>query len=301
MSSNNPRIHEIRSKSVAILSKDIHFIIHSNRLHRQVLYSRSTGGSNTTFAKDYLVASAIAEAASDYDSDYITRDEAVEAVAECIRSLEKESKEVRSEIGKVYRDDLGEREARATGETFEDVDLGLETDAYARKAAEKSNKGKSINFSGNVFGNYQTMEFHLNNLFDGGLTELANKAQNETITDDERVILDAVEDAKDRAMASGDVSAEVDGRTNLDSLGEGVRKDSEDAYRNREVQSSMETVEQISDARRASPSDIRSIRHNGLVSTSTGAFSASWDGYFASDADTSEYSTGISWDDLGSR
>jgi len=269
---------------VKFIESFMHELQHAVQYIENQKGNRIATGANIDYAKNYLSIEALKKTASLVASGELSKDDAIHKAAVDIRKVLADDNAARA----VYEDDLGETEARTTGRGYVDTLLypdQIDADYLADEAASLHSKIPPF-----VIGeNYDGSAIITDAIEKLGLVSLDNlqkKADSGDINADERVILDAA--IKSRNLRESQVKRSATPRGGAGS-----------------VQSDLE------DDRRGAAGTVQSVQGNGSsTSGNYGGVQASsrehrvlntWDGYFASDADASEYSTGISWDDLGSR
>ena len=106
-----------------------------------------------------------------------------------------------SAVYEAYRSDLGEQEAYSTGTGYADLSVGALEDSELSDGARSLHNLTPPIISGNIPDSYAIIQSALENLGYLGIDNLRSKAQDETITANERVILDAAEYVERKAKA----------------------------------------------------------------------------------------------------
>ena len=160
-------------------------------------------GSSLESSYAYIVASELQRVANEVERGSLTQEQAVADAASVIRLAVPSPNHVyrSSAVYEAYRSDLGEQEAYSTGTGYADLSVGaLEDSELSDEARSLHNLTPPI-ISGNIPDSYAIIQSALENLGYLGIDNLRSKAQDETITANERVILDAAEYVERKAKA----------------------------------------------------------------------------------------------------
>lgn len=189
----------------------LHEVQHAvQHIERDNGYSVASG-SNTSRAKALLASEDLARLAAAVRNGDMTKEEAIKEAARRLSALGNKSRAL--EISDAYRNDLGEQEARATGETWDETNLWYKSDEAFRENAElysdsdRHQVAESIHnyyppfISGDAEKNFASITDSLDTLFEGGLTKLREMDKNNSISENERVILNVAENAEQQTQA----------------------------------------------------------------------------------------------------
>ncbi len=255
-------------------------------------------GSNRNYAYAHLVSQTLEGVASRVNDGGLSHVDAVTEAAELIREVAS-SPDARNGSRAVYddyRNDLGEQEARSTGEGYNDLRMGMLEDAYLAEEMRSIHDTVPPNISGDIHNSYAVMQAALEKIGIGSLDNLERKAQDNTISSNERVILDAarfvvVENAEASASASP-ISDEKYAGTKM----------AEKSLSMPLLQRQGGMGKQDMGARRLPADNSTSpVKDGGLTSTRN-APTQSWESYFNADGGgydgSRRYSLGGTWDEL---